>query len=108
MVASIKWDQVRGSLVDRVTFQGGYGLGPGANKLQSKRFQMALTSTRLHVVERDLKTVAASVLVFKAELNLLPALLGGSQDQQVGPTQAPFKLLLRPWVLEHVRFHVHT
>lgn len=51
---------------------------------------MALTSIRLHVVERDLKTVAASVLVFK----LTPTcfLLGGSQDQQVGPTQAPFQI----------------
>ena len=28
------------------------------------------------------------------------------QDQQVGLTQAPFKLLLLPWVPEHVRFCV--
>ena len=29
---------------------------------------------------------------------------GALQDQQVGLTEAPFKLLLMPWFLEHVRF----
>lgn len=29
------------------------------------------------------------------------------EDQQVGVTQAPFRLLLLPWVLEHVRLSVH-
>lgn len=30
------------------------------------------------------------------------------QDQQMNLTQVSFKLLLLPWILEHVRFRVHT
>ena len=50
---------------------------------------------------------AASVYVPRVSSSCLLALWEAFQDQQVGLIQAPFKLLLLPWVLEHVRFCVH-
>lgn len=68
--------------------------------------KMALASTSLHVVEQALKMVVVSVYVFEVSSTCFLPLWEALQDQQVGPTQAPFKLLLQPWVLEDVRFHV--
>ena len=49
---------------------------------------------------------AASVCVPRVSFSCLLPLQDTLQYQWVGLTQAPFKLLLLPWVLEHVRFCV--
>ena len=68
---------------------------------------MALDSTNVHVVEQVPKMSAASVYVPRVSCSFLLPLQEILQDQQVSLTQAPFKLLLLPWVLECVRFCVH-
>ena len=50
---------------------------------------------------------AASVCVPRVSPNCLLLLQETLQDQQVGLTQVSFKLLLLPWVLEHVKLCVH-
>ena len=50
--------------------------------------------------------VATTVYVPRVSSHCLLSLWKSLQDQQVGLTQDPFKLLLLPWVLEHVRFCV--
>ena len=50
---------------------------------------------------------STSVCVPRVTSSCLLPLWETLQDQQVGLTQAPFKLLLQPWVLECVRFCVH-
>ena len=50
---------------------------------------------------------AACVHVSRVNCSYLLPLLETLQNQQVCLTQAPLKLLLLPWVLEHVRFCVH-
>ena len=50
---------------------------------------------------------AASVCFIRVSSYCLMPVQEILQDQQVGVTQAPFKLLLL-WVLEHVRFCVHS
>lgn len=47
---------------------------------------------------------AASVYIARVICSHLLPLWGTLQDKQVGLTQGPNKLLLLPWVLEHVRF----
>ena len=49
---------------------------------------------------------APSVCVLRVSSSCLLPLWETSQDQQLGLTQAPFKLLLFPWALERVRFCV--
>ena len=49
---------------------------------------------------------AANVCVPIVISSCLPPLQEALQDEQVGLTQAPSKLLLLPWVLERVRFCV--
>ena len=61
---------------------------------------MALASTSVHVIEQ-----ASQNSCCLYHFCLLP-LQEAFQDQQVDLTQAPFKLLLLPWVLECVRFCV--
>ena len=51
---------------------------------------------------------ATSVCVLRVSSSCLLPLWVVLQDQQVGLTQAPFILLLLPWVPEHVRFCVHS
>lgn len=48
----------------------------------------------------------SSVHALRVSSTCLLPLLEALQDQQA-LTQDPFKLLLRPWVLEHVRFCVY-
>ena len=68
---------------------------------------MVLASTSVHVVEWSspnwlLPVSKSPEWSFSHFLPLQETL----QDQQVGLTQAPFRLLLLPWVLENVRFCV--
>ena len=49
---------------------------------------------------------SASVCVPRVNCSWLWSFQETLQDQQVGLTQAPLKLLLLPWVLEHMRFWV--
>ena len=52
------------------------------------------------------KRAAAHVCVPRVNSSCLLLLWETLQDQQLGLTQATFKLLLLPWVPEHVRFCV--
>ena len=67
---------------------------------------MELASS-IHMVERAPQNGCQWCLCAQGELQLPSASPGDSPDQQVGLTQFSFKLLLLPWVLEHVRFCVH-
>ena len=49
---------------------------------------------------------AASVSITRVTSSHLLPLWETLQDKQLGLTQGPNKLLLLPWVLEHVRFCV--
>ena len=53
------------------------------------------------------KVARASVCISRVSSSGLLPLWKALQDQQVCLTQTPFKLLLLPWVSEHVRFCVH-
>ena len=50
---------------------------------------------------------SASVCVSRGSCSCLLPLGEALQDQQVGMTQAPFKLLPLCWILEHARFCMH-
>ena len=63
---------------------------------------VAPASTSVHVVERAPQMPASSVCVPTGSPRCLLTLQEALQDQHVGLTQAPFKLLLLPWVLECV------
>ena len=65
---------------------------------------MGLASTSVHVVERAPQNGCHQCLCPQGQLQLPPASPGDSQ--QMSLTQAPFKLLLLPWVSECVRFCV--
>ena len=64
---------------------------------------MALVSTSDHVVEAALQNGCFQCLCPQGESSCLLPLWEALQDQQLPLVQAPFKLLLQPWVLEHVR-----
>ena len=61
---------------------------------------MVRASTSALVLERASKTAVPSVCVPRVSSSCLLSLQETLQDQQVGLTQAPFKLLLLPWILE--------
>ena len=65
---------------------------------------MSLVSTSDHVVEAALQNGCFQSLCPQSESSFLLPLWEALQDQQLPLVQAPFKLLLQPWVLEHVRF----
>ena len=70
---------------------------------------MALTSTGVHIVEWA-PSIQKWMSLMSVCLGWAPVVLTlweTLQDQQVGLTQAPFKLLLLPWVPECVRTCVH-
>ena len=69
---------------------------------------MALASTSVHVVEQAPQMAPASVCVLRVSASCLLPLQEALQDQSVRLTQVSFKLLLLPWVPEHVRFCVHS
>ena len=64
---------------------------------------MALASASVLVVEELPKMAAASIFFPWVSPNFLLPLREALQDQQVGLPQAPFKMLLLPWVSECVR-----
>ena len=72
---------------------------------------MVLTSINIHVVEGAPKNGCYQWICPQGEplLNPTPSLhlQEAPQDKQVGLAQAPIKLLLLPWVLEHERFCAH-
>ena len=65
---------------------------------------MSLANTAVPVVERATQNGCCQCLYPHGESYLPPALCESVYDQQVGLTQAFFKLLLMPWVLEFVGF----
>lgn len=65
---------------------------------------MVLASTSVLMAEQALKKTAASVSVPRVSSGCPPTRQKTLQDQQMVLTQAPFKLLLLLWVLEHVDF----
>ena len=85
----------------------GYWVGPGpsTNKLK-KGSEMVLASTSVHMVERAPQNGYHLCSCPQGELRLPPASPGGSPRQQEDLIQVPFKLLLLPWVPEHMRFCV--
>lgn len=72
---------------------------------------MVLTSINIHVVEGAPKNGCHQCICPQGEplLNPPPSLhlQEAPQDKQVGLAQAPIKLPLLPWVLEHERFCAH-
>lgn len=79
-------------------------LGPSTNKLeggfQNGTYQHQCTCGGMS----SLKMAAASIHVPRVSFSCLLPLPEALQDQEVGLTQAAFKLLLMPLVLKHVRF----
>ena len=65
---------------------------------------MAPASTSVPMVEVALWMAATNAYVPRVSCSCLLLLREILQDQQVGLTQAPIKLLLLPWVLECVKF----
>ena len=65
---------------------------------------MALASTGVIAIEWDPKVAAGRISFPRGSSTCLLPLQGGLQDQQVGVTQAPVKLLPLCWDLERVRF----
>ena len=66
--------------------------------------QWHLSAPVSHLVEGTLMLACCQHLCPQREPYLSPASLQTLQEQQVGLTQASFKLLPLPWDLEHVRF----
>ena len=64
---------------------------------------MSLVSTSDHVVEAALQNGCFQSLCPQSESSFLLPLWEALQDQQLPLVQAPFKLLIQTWVLEHVR-----
>ena len=65
---------------------------------------MTLPSTTVQLVVGAPQMAAATVCVPGVTSRCLLPLQEALQDQEVALTQAPFKLLLLSWVLEHVDF----
>ena len=68
---------------------------------------MSVASASVHMVEGAPQNGYFQCLCAQGESSGLLPLWEALQDQQLPLTQAPLKLLLQPWVLEHVRFYVH-
>ena len=65
---------------------------------------MAVATASVHEVVGALQNGYFQCLCPQGESSCLLPLWEALQDQQLPLTQAPFKLLLQSWVLEHVRF----
>ena len=81
-------------------------LGPGTHKLEGE-FQNG--TCQLHYPHGGMSSPKWLLLASLSRMSpsyLLP-LWEALQDQQVGLTQGPFKLLLLPWALKCVRFCVY-
>ena len=65
---------------------------------------MSVASASVHMVEEAPQNGYFQCLCAQGESSGLLPLWEALQDQQLPLTQAPLKLLLQPWVLEHVRF----
>ena len=65
---------------------------------------MAVASASVHMVEGAPQNGRFQCRCPQGESSCLLPLWEALQDQQLPLTQAPFKLLLQYWVLEHVRF----
>ena len=65
---------------------------------------MALASTSVHVVDGAPQSGCFQCLCPQGKSSCLLPLWEALQDQQLPLILAAFKLLLQPWVLEHVRF----
>ena len=82
------------------------GLGPEASKLEGG-FQNDTCQHQSPHGRTSSQKWLPLVSVFPRVTSICPLPLWETiQDQQVRLTQSPFKLLLFPWVLEHVRFCV--
>ena len=79
------------------------GLGPSANKLEGESQTDACQHQCPHG-KTGSQNCSASVSVPRVSSSCLLPLWETLQDQQVDLTQAPFKWLLLPWVLECVIF----
>ena len=64
-------------------------------------------STSVHVVECVPQNGCLQYLCSQVSSSYLLSVQEALEDQQLSLTQALFRLLLLPWVLEHVRFCVH-
>lgn len=64
-------------------------------------------SPRVHVVECVPQNGCLQCLCPQVSSRYLLSVQEALEDQQLSLTQAPFRLLPLPWVLEHVRFCVH-
>ena len=67
---------------------------------------MPLASTRALMVVTALQNSCHQHLCPQGKPHLPPPFREVPQDQQVGLTQAPFKLLPLGWISEHVRFYM--
>ena len=67
---------------------------------------MVLANTSVFVVVRAPQISVTSMYVPRVSSSCLLPLQESLQDQQMGLTQAPFKLLPLHWVSDHVRFCV--
>ena len=65
---------------------------------------MMLSSKRVHMVEQAPKNSCHQCHVPRVSSSCLLPVWEALHDEKVGLTQDPFKLLLLPWILEHVRF----
>ena len=94
------------------TYTGSW-VGPGLkpDELEGGSHTMVLARISIHVVEGAPKNGCRQCICPHGEplLNPPPSLhlQEAPQDEQVGLTQAPIKLLLFPWVLEHERICAH-
>ena len=67
---------------------------------------MVLASTSVYVIEAS-QNGCPPVYVSRMSSSCLLPLWEALQDQLVGLTQAPLKLVLLSWVPDHMRFCVH-
>ena len=69
---------------------------------------MVPASVSVFMADKIPEMASASIYVPRGNFHCLLLLQEALQDQQMGMTQAPFKLLPLPWVLEHVKFCMHS
>ena len=69
---------------------------------------MVPASASVFLADKIPEMASASIYVPRGSFHCLLLLQEALQDQQMGMTQAPFRLLTLPWVLEHVRFCMHS
>ena len=66
---------------------------------------MVPANVSVFMADKTSEMASASIYVLRGNFSCLLLLQEALQDQQMGMTQAPFKLLPLPWVLEHVILH---